>query len=865
MPVNSRSLRFALFLSLGVQAINSQASPYPAEFNADNKAEILELSSEMSNRILPDIDGDGVADLLLSGTRVEGIGSECPTLILVLSSGDGSTETGANRIVLYDAPEEEGGAVSGCEPLGYLRTAGDVNGDGRTDLLVSLTSKEEVALVYSVPGGATLNVSAPGSDQGLLIGGRYTQANVSNAGDVNGDGMDDLIIDDDRTSIVSGELAGITYLDPNNLPADKVLVQMPSEVTGMRAMGDLNGDGFDDVLAGHINEVNQYAMLYGSADLSYAPDTVDAMSSSYAFGECAYSFGCTIAPAGDFDGDGYGDILVSRFGCGYAFEAAIVYGGVQGVPLRRAMQDYQSGEITRVTDNVSGGCLSGALIGNVGDMDGDGLTDIVADVGFGYQSDAMAVIMGMGNERRDFLSIDALDGTSGFRVVLPTLFDEVQLAGIGAGVDGNGDGLSDLLGQQYYNGDTANQVLSAETRGVVPGKDRGLDTSGPQHLVIEQLSEGWQIRWSAPSAGQVSSYQVLVDGQELARGGADTRSLDVPDNLRVNSLIEVKAFTAAQSLIGTTTRQLPERVNGENLEITVHGPGLVELQFNRQGVWLDRTMSYQIWRNDELLVVAAENADSYWDSTVEPGVDYTYYLTPRYSKFNDVSSQQALRLRPALQRRSNSVLVNTTGDTGGGSAGGSEQIDIDGNTISWEAEGWHQVQNASTFESVCEGGSSCVVSAGTYIVINHDTGQRFDDLVVAGNGGASSGGVQVSGNTISWPDDGWYQVQNAQTYESICQGGLTCTVASGTYHVINLTTGQRFEHLTVPASEELVGDISVEGNTISWPDDGWYQVQTADTYQSICEGGSSCSVDDGEYNVINLTTGTRFEGIQVGS
>ncbi|MEE9321523.1 MAG: hypothetical protein V3U76_13840 [Granulosicoccus sp.] len=51
----------------------------------------------------------------------------------------------------------------------------------------------------------------------------------------------------------------------------------------------------------------------------------------------------------------------------------------------------------------------------------------------------------------------------------------------------------------------------------------------------------------------------------------------------------------------------------------------------------------------------------------------------------------------------------------------------------------------------------------------------------------------VSGQTISWPDDGWYQVQSATTYESLCEGGTSCEVAPGTYHVINLTTGQRYE------------------------------------------------------------------------
>lgn len=54
------------------------------------------------------------------------------------------------------------------------------------------------------------------------------------------------------------------------------------------------------------------------------------------------------------------------------------------------------------------------------------------------------------------------------------------------------------------------------------------------------------------------------------------------------------------------------------------------------------------------------------------------------------------------------------------------------------------------------------------------------------------------------------------------------------------------------------GGITVVGSTISWPDDGWYQVQTEDGSSNICEGGRSCIVNtNGTFIVINHTTGTR--------
>ena len=59
-------------------------------------------------------------------------------------------------------------------------------------------------------------------------------------------------------------------------------------------------------------------------------------------------------------------------------------------------------------------------------------------------------------------------------------------------------------------------------------------------------------------------------------------------------------------------------------------------------------------------------------------------------------------------------------------------VSVDGNVISWPDDGWYQVQNASDYSTVCEGGNSCEVSAGTYTVINHSNGERFENISVSG-------------------------------------------------------------------------------------------------------------------------------------
>ncbi len=185
-------------------------------------------------------------------------------------------------------------------------------------------------------------------------------------------------------------------------------------------------------------------------------------------------------------------------------------------------------------------------------------------------------------------------------------------------------------------------------------------------------------------------------------------------------------------------------------------------------------------------------------------------------------------------------------------------------TISWPDDGWYQVQSSATFESICEGGSSCVVEPGSYIVINHTTGQRFTNITVPTESTPVANAVEVDGRQISWPDDGWYQVQRSDNYVSLCEGSRSCIVEPGTYTVINHTTGMRFPDIRVNNGDsdsdsrpDGTATVEVIGGRISFPDDGWYQVQSATDYASICEGGDSCLVTPGEYIVINHTSGVR--------
>lgn len=191
--------------------------------------------------------------------------------------------------------------------------------------------------------------------------------------------------------------------------------------------------------------------------------------------------------------------------------------------------------------------------------------------------------------------------------------------------------------------------------------------------------------------------------------------------------------------------------------------------------------------------------------------------------------------------------------------------------ISWSDSGWYQVLALPDYRAVCEGGSRCEVEPGHYLVINHTSGMRWESVLVGSVPPGYASGIEtrvaVNGSLVSWPDDGWYQIQSLNDYSVICEGTRFCDVPPGDYVVINHTTGERTEPVSVTAENttETSPRPTVANGVISWADDGWYQVQDAFSYMNLCEGGSTCSVQAGQYIVINLTTGMRWEDIQVGN
>ena len=380
-----------------------------------------------------DVNGDGFADLIV-GTRRDGPNGRDPGNARVFSGIDGS--------VLYTF-NGDGASVSG---------AGDVNGDGFDDLIVGAPNTENngtrsgSARVYSGVDGSVL-YKFDGDSNNSQFG-----ISVSGAGDVNGDGFADLIVGaslSDNNGRNSGSAKVFSGVDGSVLytfdgDGDSFLSSFGESVSGA---GDVNGDGFDDLIVGARGvDKNGRDINFGRARVFSGVDgsvlyNFDGDSAGDQFGE-------SVSGAGDVNGDGFADLIVgARFDDNNAPSSgsARVLSGSDGSVLYNF-------------DGDSAGDFLGGSVSGAGDVNGDGFDDLIVGVdrddNNGTDSGSARVLSGS-----DGSVLYVFDGNSAG--------DQFGFSVSGAG-DVNGDGIADLIVGAPRDDDSA--IVSGRAR-VLSGSD----------------------------------------------------------------------------------------------------------------------------------------------------------------------------------------------------------------------------------------------------------------------------------------------------------------------------------------------------------------------------------------------------------
>ena len=337
---------------------------------------------------------------------------------------------------------------------------------------------------------------------------------VAGAGDVNGDGFADVIVgapfydngqDAEGTAFVYFGGAGVFNTTPDaQLESNQVDARMGTSVAGA---GDVNGDGFADVIVGAYQYDNGQdaegaAFVYfgGAGAFDTTPDA--QLESNQVLAE----MGISVAGAGDVNGDGFADVIVGAhlFDNGQDAEgAAFVYFGGAGA--------FDTTPDAQLESNQASAEL-GTSVAGAGDVNGDGFADVIVAARFydNGQTDEGAAFIYFGG-------VGAFDTTFDARVESNQPDAELGNSVAGAG-DVNGDGFADVIvgAYPYDNGQTDEGAAF-----VYFGGAGAFDTAPDAQLESNQASAA--LGWSVAGAGDVNGdgFADVIVGASLYDNGQD--------------------------------------------------------------------------------------------------------------------------------------------------------------------------------------------------------------------------------------------------------------------------------------------------------------------------------------------------------
>ena len=360
-----------------------------------------------------DIDGDGTPDILVGAYGVDDRGPTTGAVYVVLSGSIGATGT----ISLSDADYKIIGE-SERDYAGYaLSSAGDIDGDGLDDILVGASGQEAggrfagAAYVILASSLATDPPTDLSKADYKFVGETeedWAGYSVSGAGDVDGDGLADLLIGadgDDGGSqahasylILGGELGATATVDLSAADYKFVGESSYDYASQVSTAGDVDGDGLDDIVIGAggrdqggTNAGAAYVILGSS--LSEAGSVDLSMADYVLVGERAGdSAGSTVSDAGDVDGDGLSDIMVGA----YYHRSDYDLQGAAYVVLGRSLLNSTELDLSGADYKLAGqstGHYAGHSVSSAGDVDGDGLADVMVGSWYGPTWNGAAYIV----------------------------------------------------------------------------------------------------------------------------------------------------------------------------------------------------------------------------------------------------------------------------------------------------------------------------------------------------------------------------------------------------------------------------------------------------------------------------------------
>lgn len=362
-----------------------------------------------------DFDGDGYEDYIIGARNAEG-GLGAAYLIF------GQSEVGSNS-----RPVSNLGGFAGFELIGEdansqtgfsVAAAGDVNGDGYDDLIIGAPKSAQggtergaayVVFGHAGPFSATFSLADLNGANGFRITGsannNHLGTSVSGAGDVNGDGFDDVVIGaPDATGAAAGSGVAVVVFGKNAaFDASQTLTQV-GLTEGIRFNGAVAGD--------HV--------------------------------------GAAVAFVGDLNGDGFGDLAIgapdaagggTSRGSVYVVFGQKTLGNIEPLATLAATKGFR-------LDGVTNGDHLGKSLGGAGDLNGDGFSDLAIGAPdatvFGTATGITYVLFGQTGTGLSGVDLSGLNGSNGLLLIGGAAGDQAGASVKSAG-DVNADGFDDLL------------------------------------------------------------------------------------------------------------------------------------------------------------------------------------------------------------------------------------------------------------------------------------------------------------------------------------------------------------------------------------------------------------------------------------